>query len=164
MKFKLLAACLIFVLLGCNKNNQPYHTEQNINVVLSGKIEIPIKIEHHMPVVECIINDKKARMILDTAASVVCIFEDKIDKFGIKVVGRRDTSGYTAEGFKKRRGRVGDKIKILFEDKIIIDIEYLSILPKHPHDVDGIISAPLLSILNGIIDFTNKRLVLGKSK
>ncbi|MFC1498285.1 aspartyl protease family protein [Verrucomicrobiota bacterium] len=153
----LLTAKVIISLSGCYTPILTYALPENrwqvINIIKSKSIEIPMTIgeEHNLPSIECTINGQKARLMLDTGANTMGIFKNKIDKFGIKIIGRKDA--YTPEG--KKSFDIGNKMIVSIGGEVHLEVQNISILHGLPDDnnVDGILCATLMKVLQSHIDF-----------
>ena len=158
MKIAILLGCLFLMASGCRRD-LPDVDDQNIYVICNQRTTLALVIRNHQPHVECTINGNKAVMLIDTGASGILLFRDRIERFGVKVVGMTTKEVYTAGG--SLRFEVGDECTLTFTDTLSARIEHPSIVPNPSPYADGIIGAGLLGELHSVINFGNKAITLG---
>jgi len=130
---------------------------QVINIIKSESVEIPIIIQKDkVPIIECTINGQKAKLLLDTGCNRMSIFDNKIDKFGIKLTDSHAHS-YRADG--KKLYKVGDKMSVTIGGAVHLDVHNITIVSGTPdNNIDGLFSVILMIGLQSHIDFTSDTL------
>lgn len=100
--------------------------------------------------------------MLDTGSETICLFENKLDKFNLEVIGKAEM-GYTAGGIVESN-RV-ERFVIEFPDHIKIAANNCPVLPAFPDkpDIDGIIGGPVFVTLKATIDYDKKVLTFKTS-
>ncbi len=158
MKIAIFLGCLFLMASGCRRD-LPDADSQNIYVISNQRTTLPLVIRNHQPHVECTINGNKAVMLIDTGSSGISLFRDKIERFGVKVVGMTTKEVNTAGG--SLRFEVGDEFTLTFTDTLSARIEHPTIVPGSSLYADGIIGASFLGELHSVINFYNKAITLG---
>jgi hypothetical protein len=160
MKIAILLGCLFLMVSGCRRDQPDTDLQnQNIYIIQNQRTTLALVIRKHQPHVECTINGKKAFMLIDTGSTGVSLYRDKIDRFGVKVIGMTKNKVSTAGGALKFE--IGDELTLTFNDSLSARIEHLSIVPHSSGSADGIIGAGFLEKLHGVIDFPSKAVTLG---
>ncbi|MHC4525067.1 MAG: aspartyl protease family protein [Planctomycetota bacterium] len=164
----------VLVLASCEKNddgdttsNSDTSSDNNMLVTLNIHVpsdpvttQIPLKYDGLMSVIECELNGITCKMMLDTGADTIALFEDKLKKFDLKTIGVTQ-GGYTAGGAGIET-RVIEKFVIEFPDHIKVATNNCTTMPPfyNKPDIDGIIGAPIFVILKATIDYDKKVLIL----
>ena len=167
----------VLVLVSCEKNddgdttsNIATSSDNNMSVTLQIHVpsdpvttQIPLKYDGFMSVIECELNGITCKMILDTAADTIALFEDKLEKFDLKTIGVTQ-GGYTAGGAGIET-RVIEEFVIEFPDDIKVATNNCTTIPPFHNkpDIDGIIGGPIFVILKATIDYDKKVLILKAS-
>jgi hypothetical protein len=146
---------------GCRRD-QPVIDHQDVYILRNKRTSLTYTASDHIPHVECTINGKKAVVAIDTAASCVFLFRDRMEKFGVNVVGTSKNEFNTAA--KSLKLEIGDKFTLTFNDELSVRIEYPHILPGPSSLADGIVGASLLDALDSVINFHSKTIILGAEK
>lgn len=156
----------ILFLHSCNKDENessiPSDTFKacfNITVLQPVKtIEIPIDVVGSMTVISCNINGKSARMIIDTACGTICVFENKLNKYGLEVIGELH-GGYTAAGYQQNPAL--STFNIDLPEGIMIEAINGAMLPEYPdNSLDGIIGNSILISLKAELNYEKSLLIL----
>ena len=121
--------------------------------------EIPFEFDGLMIVIECQLNDMPCRMVLDTGAETITLFEDKLDKYHLKTAGV-SSSGYSAAGNYK--SKILEAFVLSFPSNIKVVSRYCSTIARFTDkpDIDGIIGGPVFKTLDAVIDYKKKTLTL----
>ena len=160
MKNAIILGCLLLMASGCRRDQPDDDLQnQNIYIINNQRTTLALVIMKHQPHVECTINGKKAFMLIDTGSTGVSLYRDKIERFGVKVIGMTKNKVKTAGGALKFE--IGDELTLTFNDSLSARIEHLSIVPHSSGSADGIIGAGFLEKLHGVIDFPSKSVTLG---
>lgn len=124
----------------------------------TNQVVLPVAREANLPVVECQINGFNAKMIVDTACGTVCLFDNKLARFGVKVTGKTD-SHYTAGGFSDQMAISQFTLEMTSGIKVVVTNAVA--IPAYPNsETDGIIGNPILMTLNATLDYGKDTLTL----
>lgn len=151
--------CMLLMSLGCD-SEPPIVDEQNIYVIENQRTKLALIFRNDVPHIECMINGRKAVMLIDTGSTSVSLFSNTFEKFGVKIVGVTRDEVHTAGGSAK--WEMGDECMLVFADTLSARIEHPTIVPNPSRYADGIIGSKLLRGLHGVIDFCEKTISLGK--
>ncbi|MGA2866355.1 MAG: hypothetical protein ABSF95_17920 [Verrucomicrobiota bacterium] len=130
-------------------------------------IEIPLEFLDDIPVVRCQLNGKLAILYVDTACQPICLYADRLARFGINAGAQVDYPRYTALGHVERTSFTGGFL-LTFKDGLGMEVSGVPCLPgggRDPnHDVDGILGVKVMKVLNAVVDFRAGKLVLALKK
>ena len=118
-------------------------------------IEVPLELVNELPVVRCRLNGKEAVLWVDTGSHAICLYEDRLASFGLKVTSEEDWPQYTAGGLQTRT-RFCNEFLLAFKDGLNLEVSGAACLPtagRSPgNDVDGLLGVKIMRALNGVID------------
>jgi hypothetical protein len=118
-------------------------------------VKLAFELVGDMPVIRCKLNGKPAALYLDTAAQPICLYEDRLQRFGLKVQSRKNDPRYTAGGRIDTTPYCGE-FTLMIEGGFQIQVSGAPCLPgegRSPgHDVDGIFGVKVMKALNAVID------------
>ena len=155
----ILFGCMFLILLGCDRD-LPVVDQQDIYIIENQRTTLPLIFRKDEPHVECMINGKKAVMLIDTGSTGVLLFSGRLDNFGVKIIGVTSDEVYTAGGSLKFE--VGDECTLTFADTLSARIEHPYIVPNPSRHADGIVGSKLLQGLHCVINFCKKTISLGQ--
>jgi len=118
-------------------------------------IEVPLDFLDAIPVIKCKLNGKASVLYVDTVCQATCLYQDRLNGFGIKITGQKDFPNYTAGGYVGRRSFSGE-FELAFEGGLRMKVSGAPCLPgsgRDPnHDVDGILGVTVMKALNAVVD------------
>ena len=158
MKIAILLGCLFLMASSCRRD-PPDIDDQYIYLIRNQRTTLPLAIWKHQPHIECTINGNKAVMLIDTGSTGISLFCDRIERFGVKVVGMTTKEVSTAGG--SLRFEKGDEFTLTFNDTLSARVKYPSIVPNPSPYADGLIGAGFLGELHSVINFSSKTITLG---
>jgi len=126
-------------------------------------IEIPLEFLDDIPVIRCQLNGKESVLYVDTACQPICLYEDRLAKFGLKVTAEKDFPRYTALGHVERTS-FSSGFVLTFKGGLSMQVSAAPCLSgggREPsHDVDGILGVKIVKALNGVLDLRAQKLIL----
>ena len=160
MKITIFLGSLFLLASGCRRKLPDIDDQYiHINMIRNQRTTLPLIFRKNQPYVECTINGKKAVMLIDTGSTGVSLFRDRIERFGVKVVGMTTDKVHTAGG--SMRFEKGDELTLTFTDTLSARIKYPTIFPNISFNADGIIGTGFLNELHSVINFSSKTITLG---
>lgn len=130
-------------------------------------IEIPLAFLDDIPVVRCRLNGKEAMLYVDTACQPICLYADRLARFGINAGGPVDYPRYTALGHVEKTSLTGGFL-LTFNDGLGMAVSCGPCLPSDGRDprqdVDGILGVRVMKVLNAVVDFRAGKLILALKK
>jgi predicted aspartyl protease len=121
--------------------------------------QIPFEFDNNLIVIACQLNNIPCRMMLDTGATSISVFEGKLTKFNLKKTGQ-SSFGHSVDGVfesnivEEFTLELPDNIKIVSRNCVaLVD---LKTNPK----IDGIIGGQVFKALGAVIDYKQKKLML----
>jgi hypothetical protein len=130
-------------------------------------IEIPLEFLDDIPVVRCQLNGKLAILYVDTACQPICLYADRLARFGINAGAEVDYPRYTALGHVEKTRFTGGFLLTL-KDGLGMEVSGAPCLPdggRDPnHDVDGILGVKVMKALNAVVDLRALKLILAVEK
>lgn len=133
------------------------------------RIPFTIRQSNHL-IIEALINDTKARLIVDTAAGATVINASQLDKFHLKVransrkgdVKGLGTSSHVMEKILPPRLQIG---KLVVEDQKFISLDLNHVMSSHGRwAIHGLLGCDFLRKHDAIIDYGKKLISLTYSK
>ena len=163
---------LVFLMLSCgcctaeDETSSRPSRNPTFNITIhdnSKPLTVPIELSgNNMCMVDCRINKKPAKLIVDTACGTYCLFENKLAKFGVKEIGV-GKGGYTAAG--ARPSRIASKFVIEFPGVVTVECINGVVIPKYDNGnpiqdnkIDGLFGSPLLIHLKAVLDYRRKEI------
>ena len=112
-------------------------------------------------------NGKLAILYVNTACQPICLYQDRLARFGIKAAGQKDYPRYTASGYVEKTSFSGGFL-LTFKDGLEIEVSGAPCFPgggREPsHDVDGILGVKVMKALNAVVDLRAGKLILAVDK
>lgn len=125
-------------------------------------IEIPFEFVDDIPVIRCQLDGVVAVLYVDTASQLLCLYEDRLARFGLKVTSEKDHPRYTAGGYAENTRYCGE-FTLTLRDGLRMKVSSAPCLPgrgRSPsHDVDGILGVKIMRMLNAVIDFEASKII-----
>ncbi len=126
-------------------------------------IEIPIVYVGTIPAIHCQLNGTESVLYLDTASASNSLYQDRLNRLGLKVAGEMNITFYTANG-SVNQCEHSEGFVIVLQDGLKMNVSRAPLMPgsgRNPeNEVDGIFGVALLKHFNAVIDFKNQNLAL----
>lgn len=130
-------------------------------------IVAPLQFANSVPAVACKINGREALFLVDTGAGPVCLFQDRLKKYGIKNLGPSNVVTVSAAGKSDTSSWTGP-FTLSIQDVLPVKISSATCVPASARtdkqDFDGILSASLMKALNCIIDLREDKITFHRDK
>jgi len=166
MKTLWVSACLVTACCGCGgtvDDTRPAapSAREDIQVTVQwppnkNAIEIPFELLEDIPVIRCQLDGAAAVLYVDTACQPICLYEDRLARFGLKVTSEKDHPRYTAGGPVEKTRYCG-AFTLTFPDRLSLKVSGAPCVlgeGRSPgHDVDGILGVKIMKALNAVLDF-----------
>lgn len=165
MKTLSIAVGVVITCCACQKaadrtNTSPTIAGEDLKVSVQwpeGKrtIQIPIEFLDDTPIVRCRLNGKEAVLLVDTGCQPICLYEDRLNRHGLKVTAEKDHPRYTASG-RVASTRYCGRFLLTCSEGLSMDVSGAPCVPgegRQPsHEVDGLLGVKIMKALNGVID------------
>lgn len=130
-------------------------------------IVAPLQFFDSVPAIACELNGRPALFLVDTGAKHVCLFQDRLKKYGIKNLGASNIVTVTAAG-RTANSVWSGPFTLSIQDVLPVKISSAICVPASARtdnqDFDGILSASLMKALNCVIDLKEARITFHRNK
>ncbi len=139
-------------------------TEDSIHITVEWpnqhtQIEIPLHYYGDIPALHCHLNNEPAIIYLDTAANGICIYQDRLERFNLNILGEGKSKLFTAGG--EIQARYSEKFTLKLDDSITLNASNAFVITgrNKKYNVDGVLGISVMKALKAKINLEKDTII-----